>query len=93
MNELKERFQMHNIEIKADDKIVKEASEIFEALGLNLATGIEIYLRKVIDKKGIPFEVSLEVFETDTSLEDLKKHRSESFDSLETLIDEVKLDE
>ena len=45
MNELKERFQMHNIEIKADDKIVKEASEIFEALGLNLATGIEIYLR------------------------------------------------
>lgn len=84
---------MHNIEIKADDKIVKEASEIFEALGLNLATGIEIYLRKVIDKKGIPFEVSLEVLETDTSLESLKKHRSESFDSLETLIDEVKLDE
>lgn len=84
---------MHNIEIKADDKIVKEASEIFEALGLNLATGIEIYLRKVIDKKGIPFEVSLEVLETDASLEDLKKHRSESFDSLETLIDEVKLDE
>ena len=74
MNELKERFQMHNIEIKADDKIVKEASEIFEALGLNLATGIEIYLRKVIDKKGIPFEVSLEVLETDTSLEGLKKH-------------------
>ena len=72
MNELKERFQMHNIEIKADDKIVKEASEIFEALGLNLATGIEIYLRKVIDKKGIPFEVSLEVLETDTSLEGLK---------------------
>ena len=69
MNELKERFQMHNIEIKADDKIVKEASEIFEALGLDLATGIEIYLRKVIDKKGIPFEVSLEVLETDTSLE------------------------
>ena len=74
MNELKERFQMHNIEIKADDKIVKEASEIFEALGLDLATGIEIYLRKVIDKKGIPFEVSLEVLETDTSLEGLKKH-------------------
>ena len=41
MNELKERFQMHNIEIKADDKIVKEASEIFEALGLDLATGIK----------------------------------------------------
>ena len=84
---------MHNIEIKADDKIVKEASEIFEALGLDLATGIKIYLRNVIDKKGIPFEVSLEVLETDTSLEGLKKHRSESFDSLETLIDEVKLDE
>lgn len=48
---------------------------------------------KLIDKKGIPFEVSLEVLETDTSLEGLKKHRSESFDSLETLIDEVKSDE
>ena len=84
---------MHNIEIKTDDKIVKEASEIFEALGLDLATGIEIYLRNVIDKKGIPFEVSLEVLETDTCLEGLKKLRSESFDSLETLIDEVKLDE
>ena len=41
MNELKEMFRMRKIEIKSDDQIVKEASEIFEALGLDLTTGIK----------------------------------------------------
>ena len=46
---------MSMIEIKADEQLIKEASEIFEALGMDLETGIEVYLRQVVDKKGIPF--------------------------------------
>ena len=84
---------MSMIEIKADEQLIKEASEIFEALGMDLETGIEVYLRQVVDKKGIPFEVTLEAKESDSVLEDLKHNRTESFDSLDELIDEVNPDE
>lgn len=84
---------MSMIEIKADEQLIKEASEIFEALGMDLETGIEVYLRQVVDKKGIPFEVTLEATESDSVLEDLKHNRTESFDSLDELIDEVNPDE
>ena len=84
---------MNKIKIKADEKLLKEASEIFEKLGLNLSTGIDIYLKQVVDKKGIPFEVTLESTDSDSVLKDLIHNRTESFDSLDELIDEVNPDE
>lgn len=79
--------------IQADKELIKNATEIFNTLGIDLETGIEVYLRQVVDKKGIPFEVSLEITESDGGLEDLKQHRTESFDSLDDLIDEVNSEE
>lgn len=84
---------MNKIKIKADEQLLKEASEIFEKLGLNLSTGIDIYLKQVVDKKGIPFEVTLESTDSDSVLKDLIHNRTESFDSLDELIDEVNPDE
>lgn len=84
---------MGMIEIQADEQLIKEATEIFEKLGLNLSTGIDIYLKQVVDKKGIPFEVTLESTDSDSVLKDLIQNRTESFDSLDELIDEVNPDE
>lgn len=84
---------MGMIEIQADEQLIKEATEIFKALGMDLETGIEVYLRQVVNKKGIPFEVILKATESDSVLEDLKHNRTETFDSLDELIDEVNPDE
>lgn len=40
------------------DKTVKENSEkVFEELGLNMSTAVNIFLRQVIRVNGIPFEI------------------------------------
>ena len=46
-----------NLNIRID-KTVKESSEkVFEELGLNMTTAINIFLRQVIRVNGIPFEI------------------------------------
>ncbi|MBP3504309.1 MAG: type II toxin-antitoxin system RelB/DinJ family antitoxin [Bacilli bacterium] len=46
-----------NLNIRID-KAVKESSEkVFEELGLNMTTAINIFLRQVIRVNGIPFEI------------------------------------
>ena len=80
---------MRKIELNADEQLIDEASKIFKELGLDLSTGIDIYLKQVIDKRGIPFEVTLEGNDSELGLEDMKNNRTESFDSLDDLIDEV----
>ena len=48
-----------NITIDADVK--KQAQELFADLGLDLSTAINIYLKKAVEKQGIPFEVTREI--------------------------------
>ena len=45
--------------INVDAKVKKEATEVFEALGLTFTSGIDIYLRTVARERRIPFEIDL----------------------------------
>ena len=46
-----------NLNIRID-KTIKETSEkVFEDLGLNMTTAINMFLRQVIRVNGIPFEI------------------------------------
>lgn len=45
------------MELNLDPKLVKEATEIFESLGLDLETGIRIFLVKVAHEFEFPFEI------------------------------------
>ena len=53
-----------NISIDADVK--KQAQELFAALGLDLSTAINIYLKKAISEHGIPFDVRVETPNAET---------------------------
>ncbi len=44
-----------HIRVPVDTKT--KASKIFSKLGLDLSTGIKIYLAKVVEDKGIPFQM------------------------------------
>ena len=50
-----------NLNIRTDKAIKDQAEEIFNELGLNMTTAINIFLRTVIREHGIPFELKLEV--------------------------------
>ncbi|MGN1406524.1 MAG: type II toxin-antitoxin system RelB/DinJ family antitoxin [Erysipelotrichaceae bacterium] len=50
-----------NLNIRTDKDVKEQAEAIFNELGLNLTTAINIFLRTAIREHGIPFELKLEV--------------------------------
>ncbi len=50
-----------NINIRMDKDVKNAAEKIFNELGLNMTTAINIFLRKSIQEQGIPFDVKLNI--------------------------------
>ena len=50
-----------NLNIRTEKAIKEQAEEIFNELGLNMTTAINIFLRTAIRERGIPFELKLDV--------------------------------
>lgn len=50
-----------NLNIRIDKEVKLQAEKIFDALGLNMTTAVNIFLRQAIRENGIPFEVKLNV--------------------------------
>ncbi len=50
---------MSTIQIRIDQKIKKEANDIFNNLGIDMTTAIKMFLIRVIRQKGIPFIITL----------------------------------
>ncbi len=48
-----------NINIRMDKEVKNAAEKIFNELGLNMTTAINIFLRKAIQVQGIPFDIKL----------------------------------
>jgi len=48
-----------NLNIHTDKNVKMAAEKIFEELGLNMTTAINIFLRQTIRENGIPFELTL----------------------------------
>lgn len=49
------------ININTDIETKQAAEKIFEALGMNMTTAINVFLKKAIEYKGIPFDVCIEI--------------------------------
>lgn len=43
--------------IRIDPEVKEQASEIFDELGLSLSAAVNIFLRAVVRRKGMPFDV------------------------------------
>lgn len=50
-----------NLNIRTDKVIKEQAEQIFNELGLNMTTAINLFLRTAIREHGIPFELKLDV--------------------------------
>ena len=80
-----------NINIRTDAETKKEAEALFNELGLNMTTAINIFLRRSIQYRGIPFEVRSEMPNATTlaAIEEgkaiLKDPNRKGYDSIEEL--------
>lgn len=50
-----------NLNIRTDKEVKVAAEKLFEELGLNMTTAVNMFLRQAIRENGIPFEVKLGV--------------------------------
>ena len=67
-----------NINIRVDRDIKNKAQEVFSALGLDMTTAVNIFLRQAIRKNGIPFEVVAEQPQRTANLGCMKDKMSEA---------------
>jgi addiction module RelB/DinJ family antitoxin len=51
------------VTIRVNRELKESAEVLFDYLGLNMSNAVNIFLRKAVDQKGIPFPVSKDNFE------------------------------
>ena len=56
-----------NLNIRTDKEIKLAAEKIFEELGLNMTTAVNMFLRQTIRENGIPFSLKLEADHDNTT--------------------------
>ena len=47
------------VQFRVDDELKKEATSVFEKLGLDLSSAMRMFLKRSVDCKGIPFPMVL----------------------------------
>ena len=52
---------MSQIAVRVDDQLKKEATELFNELGLDMSTAVKLFLKQSVLTRSIPFEVKLDI--------------------------------
>lgn len=55
-----------NFSVRMDKQVKQDSEQIFQELGMNLTTAINVFLRQAVRTGGFPFEVKLEQPNTTT---------------------------
>lgn len=53
---------MANVTIRMDDELKKQAEAVFAKMGLNMTTGMTLYVKQVVLQNRIPFEIVSDPF-------------------------------
>lgn len=64
---------MAQISLRVDDNLKKNAEIIFNEIGLNMSTAINIFLKAVVRENKIPFELHADPFYSKENIEELEK--------------------
>ena len=56
-----ELMAVAKINVNTDEATKRAAESLFSELGLNMTTAINIFLKKAVQYKGIPFDVCVEI--------------------------------
>lgn len=91
---------MADITIHVDEKLKQDAEAVFNRLGLDLSSAINLFLRTAVRCDGIPFEGRIEAFNDETlaaiaEAEELKNHpeKFKHYDSVSDLMEDLNKDD
>lgn len=85
-----------NINVRVDSTLKQEAEALFNDLGLNMSSAINMFLRSAINHNGIPFEIKRPIPNAETmaalnEYENMKKNPEnyKRYSSFDEILDEV----
>lgn len=82
-----------SMSIRLDSEVKEQAQQVFNSLGMDMTTAINIFLRQAIQYQGLPFDVRLdESRKLMEVLADLDQNRnmSQSFVSVSDLMEDLR---
>ena len=82
-----------SMSIRLDSEVKEQAQQMFNNLGMDMTTAINIFLRQAIQYQGLPFDVRLDenrkLLEVLTDL-DQNRNMSQSFESVSDLMEDLR---
>lgn len=88
-----------NINVRVDSVLKQEAEALFNDLGLNMSSAINMFLRSAVNHDGIPFELKRSIPNAETraalnEYEEMKKNPGsyKRYQCFDELVDEVLAD-
>ncbi len=83
-----------SMSIRLDSEVKEQAQQVFNNLGMDMTTAINIFLRQAIQYQGLPFDVRLDenrkLLEVLTDL-DQNRNMSQSFESVSDLMEDLRV--
>ena len=64
---------MAQVNFRIDDDVKTDAEALFDRLGLNLTTAINIFIRQALQCRGLPFDVKEDPFDSPQHVDYLRK--------------------
>ncbi|MCK8605743.1 type II toxin-antitoxin system RelB/DinJ family antitoxin [Leuconostoc citreum] len=71
-----------NLNVKIDQKLKSEAESIFEDMGLTTTAAVNMFLKRVIDDRELPFKPRVTTT-LDKALDDIENERIDSFETVD----------
>lgn len=79
-----------SLNIRTTEEIKKAAEAVLDGLGLNISSAVNLFLKQVINYRGIPFELRLPNQETLQAMDDINHGRDlESADTVEEMLQKI----
>lgn len=85
-----------NINVRVDSALKQEAEALFNDLGLNMSSAINMFLRSAVNHNGIPFEIKCTIPDPETAAalneyEEMRKNpdKYQRYESFDQILDEV----
>lgn len=75
IQEKKRRNAMSQIAVRVDDELKKEATAIFNELGLDMTTAVKLFLKQSVLTKSIPFK--LDLYEREYTKEEVEQAKKD----------------
>ena len=67
------------LQVRVDEKMKRDAQKVFAKMGLDLSSGIKLYLARVTQDQCVPFPLRVPNAETAKAIRDLEAGKGEVF--------------